>query len=302
MIVPSWRRAEALDRCLEALAAQQRRADEVLVVARADDEPTRALLERWQGRLEGLRPVPVERPGVVAALGAGLGAARGAVVAITDDDARPRAGWLAGLLAAYAGGQDLGAVGGRDHIADEDGTAAVVGVVRPWGRLVHDHHLGTGPARDVAFLKGVNLSVRRAALEGFRLDERLRGEGAQPHWELDLCLALRRRGWRLRYDPAIAVDHDPAPRGDAQFRGRPGTAALRDGVHNEVLACLRWLPRRRALAVLAYGLLVGSREAPGLVAAVERLARGEDPRAVLRRAAAAERSRLEAVATLAAGA
>jgi hypothetical protein len=46
VIIPSYRRCEDLDRCLRALARQQRPADEVVVVARADDAPTLALLSR----------------------------------------------------------------------------------------------------------------------------------------------------------------------------------------------------------------------------------------------------------------
>ncbi len=47
---------------------------------------------------------------------------------------------------------------------------------------------------------------------------RLRGAGAQVHNDLAFSLAVRRAGWRLLYDPALCVDHLPAPRADADQR------------------------------------------------------------------------------------
>lgn len=196
---------------------------------------------------------------------------------------------------------DAGAVGGRDwlHPRDEqdENDRGEVGRLRPFGRLVGNHHLGIGPARDVDVLKGVNIAVRSSALGGgLRLDERLRGTGAQVHWEVGLCLALRNAGWRLIYDPVVAVDHYPAQRFGAREREHPAPAVLADEVHNEMYALLRWLPWYGKATGLAYALLVGSRRAPGVGVAVERWLRG-DRFELWSRTAAAQRARLAAVRT-----
>jgi GT2 family glycosyltransferase len=295
VLVPTWRRPAELARCLAGLAAQTRTPDEVVVVARPDDRQTWRLLERQDagGAVQGLA---VDTPGVVASLNAGLGAARGDVVAVTDDDAVPRADWLERIEHTLLGAADIGGVGGRDWVHHDsevlDDGRPTVGKVRWFGRVVGNHHLGVGPARDVDVLKGANMAFRREALRGVTIDPGLRGAGAQVHWEIDLCLGVKRAGWRLVYDPAIAVDHFPADRLDEDQRtGRP-VVALENEVYNETYVLLRRLPRWRGALALGYGLLVGTRLAPGLVTAIERRARGER---VPARLAACQRARVQAL-------
>ena len=58
----------------------------------------------------------VVEPGQVAALNRGIEAATGDVIAITDDDAAPRADWVARIAAAFESDPKLGALGGRDWV------------------------------------------------------------------------------------------------------------------------------------------------------------------------------------------
>ena len=92
VMVPTYRRPADLKRCLDALRAQARPADEVLVVARPEDEATHRALETEAGGGQSVR-IARDRDGAggqVAALNRGLDAARGDIIAITDDDAAPR--------------------------------------------------------------------------------------------------------------------------------------------------------------------------------------------------------------------
>lgn len=301
VVVPTWQRIEDLLRCLTAIDGQTHPAAEIVVIVRDGDEVTHAALAGVRLTSTTLRIASVTAPGVVAAVNCGLDTSTGAVVAITDDDAVPRPDWLARVHDHLRLGTDVGAVGGRDRLhgpaaPDGGGLQRTVGRLLPFGRLVGEHHRGTGPPRDVDVLKGVNMAVRRAALGEIRLDERLRGTGAQAHWELGLCLAIRRGGWRVVYDPAVAVDHYPAARHGGDPRDGLTPEALADDVHNETYALLRWLPGRRKLAAFAYGLLVGSRRAPGLLVALEGLV-SHGGRAVLVRMTTAQRARFEALRT-----
>jgi GT2 family glycosyltransferase len=234
----------------------------------------------------------------VVALNAALQAAAGELVAITDDDAVARPDWLERLERRFQADKRIGGVGGRDVVHDASGSGVgaeqVVGVVRRYGRVIGNHHLGTGGARRVELLKGVNMAFRREALRGVRIDERLRGS-AQVHWEIDLCLGVVSAGWELLYDPAIMVDHYPAQRfGEDQRVGRP-LQALQNEVYNETRALLRNLPVWRGAIALGYGMAIGTRLAPGLVTALERRLRGER---VGPRLAVAERARVEALGDL----
>jgi GT2 family glycosyltransferase len=301
VLIPTWRRPAELLRCLEGLDAQSRPPDEVVVTMRRDDDATASALRELPPRPWGPRVLTVERPGVVASMNAGFEAYEGDVLCMSDDDTVAHADWLERIEQHFAADGALGGLGGRDFVHGlpeaVDPPAETVGVIRWFGRAIGNHHRGVGPPREVDVLKGVNMSFRREALAGRSLDERLRGEGAQVHFEIALCLAVKRARWRLVYDPAVAVDHYPARRFGDDQRARPSPRALADEVHNETYVLLRWLPWWRKPLALAYGLLVGSRRAPGLAAAVERALRGQAPRDVLGRLEASTRARLDAVAT-----
>ena len=270
VVVPTYRRPDDLRRCLAALAAQTAAPREVLVVVRDGDAASAQALiaaRHAHPRLR-LRVVPVREPGQVAALNAGVDAASGEVVAITDDDAAPRPDWVARVVEHFAADPALGGLGGRDWMRIvgllDRGVAHTVGRLQWVGRVVGRHHLGAGAPREVEVLKGANMSYRRAALAGVRFDARLRGSGAQVHNDLALSLAVGRVGWKLLYDPAVAVDHYPAPRHDEDQRHAFNPAAVRNMVHNETLVLLEHLRGVRRVAYALWAPLVGTREAPGL--------------------------------------
>jgi glycosyltransferase involved in cell wall biosynthesis len=272
VVVPTYKRPESLACCLDALDRQERPADETIVVVRGEDLDSQAVV---RARGERVRLVEIHRPGVVAAMNAGIDASSGDVVALTDDDAAPHADWLARMVATYEGDRTVAAVGGRDqlYIAGErwsGGSACVVGTISRLGVITGNHHMGVGPARDVDVLKGVNLSVRGDLLREARIDERLRGVGTEHHWELALCLSLRARGLRVVYDPDIAVDHHPQPRIDDSRQFSP--AESRDAAYNKTLAVLEYLPRSHRPLYLAWAFAVGTSAEPGLAQLLRALA------------------------------
>jgi GT2 family glycosyltransferase len=267
-VVPTYLRAATCAKCLDALERQVRRPDEVIVTIRDEDDEARELVRNYHGSLP-LRVVMLERPGLVQALNAGTAAATGDIVAFTDDDAMPWPDWLQRIEACFDSDPRIAGVGGRDWMyvngALQDGGAATVGKVSWFGRLVGNHHLGAGAARDVDVLKGVNCAYRASLLDTIRFDERTRGVGAQVHFEVFLGLCLRKMGYRLVYDPAIAVDHHLGKRHDIDQRDDFNFTARRHAVHNETVALLEFFsPARRAI-FLTWAVLVGTREAFGLV-------------------------------------
>ena len=271
VVIPTYARPEGLVRCLEGVARQTRRADEVLVVMRWDDKTTAAALA--DVATAEVQSVPSESPGQVAALNAGIARASGDIIAITDDDAIPRADWLERVESHFIADSQVGGVGGRDWVHDradnvDDRSNPRVGKVQWIGRLVGNHHIGVGPPRHVDILKGANMSYRTRAIAGLAFDERLRGNGAQPGNDLAFSLRVRRAGWRLIYDPRVAVDHYPAPRPDDPRSGFLPPTSVETTVHNQALALLDYLPRTRRIAFLGWAVLVGTRDAPGAVQAL----------------------------------
>jgi hypothetical protein len=111
----------------------------------------------------------------------------------------------------------------------------------------------------------------------------LESAGNDPHNELVTLAWARRHGGRIVYDPAVLVDHDLAPRlGDSRLGdGRLGgptdepTVVYATAVNRVIAACA--IERGRLPAQLGYGVLVGTRESPGLVRAAVAVCRGESP-------------------------
>jgi glycosyltransferase involved in cell wall biosynthesis len=255
VVVPTHRRPEQLRKCLDGLRLQSHVPTEVIVVRRDDDQAARSVLSEFL--IPGLCEIEVSEPGVLAAMTAGSHRASGDVIAFTDDDAVPRPDWLTRMLQHFDD-PAVGGVGGRDLIHSlrlDAPLTADVGRISKWGKVIGNHHRGRGPARTVMVLKGVNLAFRREALA---LPSSLRGRGAQAHWEVAACLWAQHRKWKLVYDPAILVDHFPAPREGGDHRIAPPAPVVADSEYNLVATLLSFEPRlfwRRAL----YGLMVGAR-------------------------------------------
>jgi GT2 family glycosyltransferase len=267
VIVPTYCRSKDLARCLEALRQQTRPADKVLVVVRDTDAETWSFLEAFSPDFLPLRALEVKVPGVVAAMNVGINAASGDFIAFIDDDAAPHPDWLERIETYFLSDKQIGGVGGRDvvHLGTklEDGASEVVGKLQWFGRVVGNHHIGIGKSREVDVLKGVNMCFRQTAIAGLRFDERMRGTGAQAHFEIAFCLALRQAGWKLIYDPMVAADHFRGERFDEDQRDRFNSIAVTNAVHNETLALLEYLPPVRRFAFLLWAILLGTRDARG---------------------------------------
>ena len=295
VLIPTYRRPQDLRRCLAALGAQTRPADEVVVVVRDTDAETRSFLECSPPTLPGLRVVTVCQPGVLAAMTAGLAETCGKIIALTDDDTAPFPDWLERIEACFAKDPNIGGVGGRDWQANDHRSRKIVGKIQWHGRVIGNHHLGVGDAREVDILKGANCAYRAAPLKQIGFETRLRGDGAQVHWELALGLAMQRNDWKLVYDPAVALDHFIARRfdDDANHRGIFSASGLTNSVHNETLILLTALPPVRRAAYLAWALLVGTWSDPGPLQVPRLLARRD--KNVWQRLCASYRGRLIAI-------
>ncbi len=246
------------------------------MVVRDTDIETWQFLDQFQSHNLPLHTVKVTQPGVVAALNAGLAAVKGDIVSITDDDAAPHPDWLEKITAHFHSDSCIGGVGGRDWIYQsnklENRSCQVVGKLQWFGRVIGNHHLGIGEPREVDVLKGVNMSFRTQALAKptqnitqLRFDERMRGTGAQVHFEMAFTLLLKRSGWKMIYDPSVAVDHYPAQRFDEDQRHNFNEIAFINLVHNETLALLEHLPPLRRPIFLLWAILVGTRDSFGFV-------------------------------------
>ncbi len=216
VIIPTYNRPDCVRRNLECLMAQEPRPDQIIVVDASPDTRTRDVVAEFLG-VEYLR----NESGcghMTQSRNIGLARACGDVVAFLDDDAFAHPGWSANLLAAYTDA-DVGGVGGRalNRQPDEETTGVdSIGRFNRWGEPLGFFAADPGKVIEVEHIIGCNMSFRRGVLEelkGFRED--FAGVSGVRE-DTDICLRVRKLGYRLLFTPFAAVDHIGAPQAKGQ--------------------------------------------------------------------------------------
>jgi len=200
LIIPTRDRPGPLAACLAALAGSFPADAETIVVddgGSADLEPA---LASFREPLR-LRRLAIAHAGPAAARNRGLAAARGEIAAFTDDDCRPRPGWLA-TLAAGVSLCPPRAVGGSTYNGLPANACADA------AQLVLDllsRHDRAASGRE-RLLASNNLALPAAPLrqlggfdESFRTAE-----------DRELCRRWASAGFDLARVPAAVVEHDAA--------------------------------------------------------------------------------------------
>jgi GT2 family glycosyltransferase len=273
VLIPSFRRCVLLETCLRALARQTIAPDEVIVAWQADDTPTRDKAEELARTLPlTIHTVHVPEAGVVPAENAALDRATGEAILLIDDDATAPPDWVARHLAHYAD-PTVGAVGGPAVNHDTEGkpfsirAAAPIGVITWYGRFIGNMHdqpaeWRNRPAQDVTHLVGYNMSLRRAAFDRFEA-------ALRRYWQLfeaDACLQVRARGYRVRFDPSIVVDHCAGIYTAAAYvPGREGdlTTKVANAAYNLAFVLSKHTPPPLRWLRWLYLVAVGTISAPG---------------------------------------
>jgi hypothetical protein len=200
----------ALARCLAALAGQRDPPPfEILLpgVPVPEGPPARA------GPGPAVRAFPAAGRRTPAALRAlGVGQARGAVVALTEDHCVPAPDWCARVVSAHRA--PPAAIGGV--------VEKVSGASLGWAIYFCDYgrYMPPAAAGPVAGLTDINVAYKRAALAAI-----------EPVWREEfhepvVHQALRARGERLWLDPTMLVRQHREPRWAAALRERAGSGRL----------------------------------------------------------------------------
>lgn len=265
VVIPTYRRPLALANCLAGLDGQELPPDEVVVVCRQEDEKTLELLGQWEKRQAPYRKkqVHVAKPGVIHAMSTGVAHASGEIVAFIDDDAVPWPDWIKRLKRYYEDPR-VGGAGGRDVMTGtgHGGKKSVVGQITWYGRLIGNHDRGYGNAREVDVLKGVNMSFRKNLIA---FPDFMKGSGAQVHFEVYVCMNIRKLNYKLIYDPQLRVNHYPAQRHDDDQRNRIVREAVFNSAFNLSTALLHGLSGYRRPVRIIYSVAIGDRRIPGLL-------------------------------------
>jgi len=262
--VPTWMRAELLDRCLESLRTAAAGASEILVVGRPEDEAARRVTEAAADFLP-ISWLTVDRPGHIAPIEVALEAATTGVLAVIDDDATAEPGWLDALVAPFAE-PDVACVGGRVLNPGLPGRAdPKAGKLRWNGAMVGNLGASEGVRRDVDVVMEGNWAWRADVLRRVGFDPHLDfGDGSM--YGYDLCLGARAAGYRVVYEPRACVIHRQGPRDPALLRERH-SAQVYTYSRNYTYAALKRLRGLRRGAFLAWFVFVGERGSYGVLKA-----------------------------------
>ena len=211
VVIATRDRPDDLSRCLKALQRLKWPPVEIIVVDASSTDESRALVER-QGASVYLS-VPPHLASIPYQENYGVTAASGDIVTLIDDDAVPEPEWIEQLVRAFEIGPEVGVVGGRaidPTYWPWDGHSPI-GRMLPDGRRTQGFNGNPRQIIEVDYVVGLNMAFRREVFKevgGF--DERF--EGTAAFFEPDFCLRVRRRGYKVLFNPHAVVYHLPSSR------------------------------------------------------------------------------------------
>ena len=240
VVIPTFRRKDALLRALRSLATQSIAPDEyeVVVVVDGSDDGTREAAESSE-QPYSLRVLWQGNRGRAAARNTGVAAAEAELVVLLDDDMEASPRLLEEHLKAHMAGPRLAVMGAAPIAVESSAPAPTTYIARKFNR--HLEHLARagGPLALRDFYSG-NLSIRRAVFESVHgFDERFTIYGNE---DLELSLRLAAAGVSIVYEPAAIAHQSNDKTFDALARdnvAKGRTAVLLARLHPEARAQLK---------------------------------------------------------------
>lgn len=216
VIICTHNRGELLERCLQAVIREVKRAcvlGEIVVIDNASTDSTRERVERLLREAEdgpAIRYAFVPAPNLCLARNRGIALAEGEILIFLDDDAFPVGGWLTSCLDAFEKFPTACALGGEVRPLLQTSSP-------PWFRpplsgLYTITDLGGADIRVFPRRRhpvGANMAFRRHVFDRWRFSTQLgrSGAGLMSGDEAELFAAVGRSGGKVLYVPAMAVDH-----------------------------------------------------------------------------------------------
>lgn len=236
VVIATRNRRDSLRRTLASLYAQTLALHEVIVVDDASGEGTGTMLAEDFPEVTYLRLD--EQGGPAAARNRGVRAARGDLVAFTDDDCVAPPGWLEGH-AAYYDDPRVGAVGGP-QIPPAPNFYDKVDIIR-YADLYYDRVRRIERLTGWEGLATSNMSVRRTVFDQVGYFDEALLTGADPEFTRR---AVRDGGYVLVTDPSLAVAHMKTHTLGSYLRMRfhRGCGAVLTDLKESSLSWRRFLP------------------------------------------------------------
>ncbi len=217
VVVCTYNHSQSLLGTLASLAAVEAPPGpgwELVVVDNNSSDDTRAVVERYfrESQVRG-RYVFEGRQGLSAARNCGMRAARGEIVAFTDDDVKVGPDWVRRLQEAFDANPAVGMVCGRTELYRE--TLHPLGV-----RTSREARLYVHPAQPVGVGIGNNMAIRMDVVRRIGEFDVTLGAGTRmaAAEDSDYIYRVLRAGLPVLYCPDAVVYHDHDRVTEAQVR------------------------------------------------------------------------------------
>ena len=253
VILPTFDRADSLKRALDALLRQTASPGsyEVVVVDNNSTDGTASVVGLFDDRR--VRLVAEPRQGLSYARNTGLAAARGHIVAFTDDDVEVAPDWVEIILSSLARHPHVAGVGGRVLPAWQSGPPRWL-TRDHWAPLALQDHGDARRIFDRAMpigLIGANVAFRRDVFDRigvFSPDVQRVRDGIGSTEDHELLTRLYAHGERMLYQPRMLVmARVPDDRCDRKYHRR-----WHEG-HGRFYALMR-LPEMERARMTAFGV------------------------------------------------
>lgn len=208
IVIVNWNGARLLPDCLDALRAQARPADEIIVVDNGSTDGSLALLA---GRYPGVRVVPLgANHGLAGGMNAGIAASDAPIVVALNNDTIASPGWLGALVAPLEADPALGSTMSTMLFAHAPGWIAAAGIAVHRNGLALEDRVGerfdpgeTAP-RPIFGPSAGAAAYRRAMLDEVGY---LDPDFFMYLEDVDLAWRARLRGWASLHVPTATIRH-----------------------------------------------------------------------------------------------
>jgi GT2 family glycosyltransferase len=205
VVIPTLSADRRLVECLDALEKQSRRDFEVVIV----DNSGQGLVREGEAGRRGAKIIePGRNVGFGAAINLGFHESRAPYLAVLNDDAAPRAGWIQTLVAAAEAHSDAGMFASQVRFFGEEHLDSAGMVIACDGSSKQRGHLF--PAAEFEREEEVLLPSASAALYRRVMLENI-GLFDEDFFlyceDTDIGLRARWAGWKCVYVPGAVVEH-----------------------------------------------------------------------------------------------
>jgi len=208
IVVCTLNRVDSLRRCIDALLSVQTTNEwELVIVDNGSDDGTAQFLNSLVRSKATLNPtvrIAVEpKRGVSIAKNTGWQSASADIIAFTDDDCYVAANYVDNLISVFASRPELGFIGGRILLYDQDDLRITVQELKTSLQIPQRTYVPVG------LIQGANMAFRRGTLEHIRgFDENL-GPGTvfRACEDIDAVATAVWAGISGEYNPGPTVYH-----------------------------------------------------------------------------------------------